>query len=99
MKSKQSASLRASTSQPLNNSVRAERLEAAAPGPSLHDRLVNTAEAASYLALAPSTLAKMRLAGLGPQYRKLGLRAVRYAISDLRRWADANIRSSTSEEH
>ena len=89
--------LRASESHALTTLGRNEARDSAAPEPPLQDRLINTAEAASYLALAASTLAKMRLDGFGPRYRKLGRRAVRYAISDLRRWADANIRSSTTE--
>jgi hypothetical protein len=72
--------LRASESHAPTTLGRNEARDSAAPEPPLQDRLINTTEAASYLALAPSTLAKMRLDGFGPRYRKLGRRAVRYAI-------------------
>lgn len=60
------------------------------------DKLLNTREAAGRLGLSASTLAKLRLTGAGPRYRKL-MRAVRYAEGDLRRWADDRIRASTSD--
>lgn len=59
-------------------------------------RLLTTPEAARHLSLSTSTLAKLRLSGGGPRYRKL-LRAVRYAEADLDAWANARVRSSTSD--
>jgi excisionase family DNA binding protein len=60
------------------------------------DRLLKTNEAAVYLGLGESTLAKLRLSGGGPVYRKFG-RSVRYASEDLQRWADDRIQRSTAE--
>jgi predicted DNA-binding transcriptional regulator AlpA len=61
------------------------------------ERLMTSVEAATFLALAASTLAKMRLRGDGPRYRRVGRRAVRYAMSDLRYWLDECSRTSTSD--
>lgn len=60
-------------------------------------RLLTTQEAAERLGLSASTLAKLRLSGEGPRYRKL-TRAVRYAEADLQAWSDARIRASTSDD-
>jgi predicted DNA-binding transcriptional regulator AlpA len=54
-------------------------------------------DAAAYLGIAPSTLAKMRLRGDGPPYYKVGPRVVVYRPSDLEDWLEANRRRSTSD--
>ena len=54
-------------------------------------------DAARYLALSPSTLAKMRLRGDGPPFAKLGRRAVTYRKSDLDAWLASRVRNSTAE--
>jgi predicted DNA-binding transcriptional regulator AlpA len=54
-------------------------------------------DAARYLALSPSTLAKMRLRGDGPRYVKAGPRAVTYRRADLDAWLESHARHSTSE--
>jgi predicted DNA-binding transcriptional regulator AlpA len=59
-------------------------------------RYLNPSEAARRLNLSLSTLAKYRVHGGGPQYRKLG-RCVRYTAEDCDTWADARIRAHTSE--
>jgi hypothetical protein len=53
-------------------------------------------EAARYLALSPSTLAKMRLRGDGPVFLKLN-RAVAYDVRDLDAWLAGRRRVSTSD--
>lgn len=53
-------------------------------------------DAALYLGLAESTLAKMRLRGDGPSYSKAG-RAVIYARAELDRWLTSLRRSNTSQ--
>jgi hypothetical protein len=58
--------------------------------------LLTAKDAARLLSLSTSWLAKSRLRGDGPRYRKVG-RAVRYAPSDLREYLKARGRSSTSE--
>jgi predicted DNA-binding transcriptional regulator AlpA len=55
-------------------------------------------EAAKYLRLAPSTLARMRVRGNGPPYAKAGPRVVIYDRSDLDTWLSVHTRRSTSEE-
>jgi hypothetical protein len=65
--------------------------------PNEYRKRLRTPEAAAYLRLSPSTLAKMRLTGYGPAYSKLGGRIVVYEISDLDEYAAARRRRSTSE--
>jgi len=58
---------------------------------------LNTSEAAFYLRLSSSTLAKWRLAGgIGPEFLKLGRRVI-YAKASLDLWLLSRRRSSTSE--
>jgi predicted DNA-binding transcriptional regulator AlpA len=59
--------------------------------------LLDTVAAAKRLGVSPSFLAKARMQGVGPRYRKLG-RAVRYAQADLGHWLLACSRTSTAEE-
>jgi predicted DNA-binding transcriptional regulator AlpA len=54
-------------------------------------------EAAAYVGLSSSTLAKMRLRGDGPMYSKAGPRVVIYDKADLEAWLDAQKRRSTSD--
>ena len=54
-------------------------------------------QAAEYLGLSQSTLAKMRLRGDGPPYLKLGGKIVVYDIQDIESWLAASRRHSTSE--
>jgi hypothetical protein len=61
------------------------------------ETLLNTGTAAKRLGVSPSFLAKARMQGLGPRYRKLG-RAVRYAHADLDHWLQACGRISTAEQ-
>lgn len=58
---------------------------------------LNTNEAAEVLKLRPNTLAKMRVYGTGPEYRK-HCRNVLYHIDDLKLWSDSHKYRSTSEE-
>jgi hypothetical protein len=63
------------------------------PGP---DDLLKPEEAAAYLRLSKSTLAKYRHFGGGPVYIKIG-RAVRYRRRKLDVWADARSADSTTD--
>lgn len=54
-------------------------------------------EAASYLRLAQSTLAKLRCYGGGPAFSKAGARRVVYTKSDLDDWLAGRLFRSTSE--
>lgn len=58
--------------------------------------ILTAAEAAKYLRLSKSTLAKMRLSGGGPVFTKLGRRVV-YELADLETWVLTNKHTSTSE--
>jgi len=59
--------------------------------------VVDAKAAAERLGLSISTLAKLRLAGTGPAYCKLGRRVV-YRLEALEAYLAANERRSTSEE-
>jgi len=54
-------------------------------------------QAAAYLSLSPSTLAKMRLRGNGPIYYKAGPRIVIYDKIDLDAWLACQRRRCTSD--
>lgn len=58
---------------------------------------LTTKEAADHLGLKPNTLAKMRVYGTGPKYRKHGFRVL-YALDDLNAWSETSKRTSTSED-
>ena len=60
-------------------------------------RFLRTVEAAGFLGLSTSTLAKMRISGQGPRFTKSGSRIVLYDTADLQDWLDSRKRSSTSE--
>jgi predicted DNA-binding transcriptional regulator AlpA len=62
-------------------------------------RVLRAPEAAAYLGLSESTLAKRRLQGLKPAYLSLGGRAIGYAIDDLDAWLESCRRQSTSQQH
>jgi hypothetical protein len=55
-------------------------------------------EAAGFLRLSESFLAKARMRGDGPRYRKFS-RAVRYLKADLLVWLKACAKTSTAEGH
>ena len=59
-------------------------------------RYLNAAEAADYLKVSASMLAKRRLSGDGPRYSKLGKRVL-YEIADLDAWIVDRKHRSTSE--
>jgi predicted DNA-binding transcriptional regulator AlpA len=62
----------------------------------VHEKVLNTAEAAIRTGLSVATLEKKRVYGTGPMFLKLG-RAVRYRESDLAEWLYARLQASTSE--
>ena len=53
------------------------------------DTMLDTQQAAELLGLRPQTLHDWRCRCKGPSYHRLGTRAVRYRVADLRAWADA----------
>ena len=59
--------------------------------------LLRPPQAAKYVGLAASTLAKRRITGGGPKFVRLSARAIGYLQSDLDEWLIAKRCSSTSE--
>ena len=57
---------------------------------------VNEREASKILDVSPRRLQSWRVSGSGPAFHKFG-QAVRYRLSDLLAWAEAQCRRSTSE--
>ena len=55
-------------------------------------------QAARYIGLAISTLAKMRLRGDGPVFVKAGPKLVLYCKADIDAWIDECRRQSTSDD-
>jgi predicted DNA-binding transcriptional regulator AlpA len=64
--------------------------------PALEVELLTTKEAAALLRLSESFLAKARMRGDGPRYRKLS-RSVRYDKADVLLWLKASAKTSTAE--
>jgi predicted DNA-binding transcriptional regulator AlpA len=65
---------------------------------STHDqRLLRPPEAAPYIGLSVSTLAKQRLRGDGPKFVRLSPRAIGYLQADLDEWVASRRCLSTSE--
>jgi hypothetical protein len=59
---------------------------------------LRSAEAAEYLRLSRSTLAKLRVSGRGPTYEKAGDRIVLYDLAELDNWLKHRRHRSTSEQ-
>ena len=59
--------------------------------------LLTPPEAAKFLKMSVSWLAKARMRGDGPPFVRVG-RSIRYREDDLRQWLKARRRLSTSEE-
>ena len=53
------------------------------------EQLLTPDEAAAYLRVAPHTLAQWLSKGVGPPYRKVGPRLVRYDRTELESWLQA----------
>lgn len=59
-------------------------------------KTLRTTEAAQYIGVAPSTLAKLRMNGQGPAYSKAGKRLVVYRSTDIDDWLSKSRRTSTA---
>ena len=59
--------------------------------------LIDEKVAADFLDLTDRTMQKMRQRGDGPRYIFISSRCLKYRRSDLRDWAEARIRTSTSD--
>lgn len=60
------------------------------------ETLLTVDEAAIHLSLSASYLNKLRCFGGGPNFVRLGVKAVRYLPSDLNAWIEENKRSNTA---
>jgi predicted DNA-binding transcriptional regulator AlpA len=58
---------------------------------------LDTNALADRIGIAASTLAKLRLTGTGPVFRRAGRRRVIYRWSDVETWLDGCARQSTSD--
>jgi hypothetical protein len=58
-------------------------------------KLLTSTEAADFLRLRPSTLAKMRCVGGGPKYLRRG--RVLYPLHELERWIEGRTVANTTE--
>jgi hypothetical protein len=67
-----------------------------APEPNVRERMLTPRDAANFLHVSTSWLAKARMRGDGPPYAKFG-RSVRYGEGNLVRYAKSCLRHSTSE--
>lgn len=52
---------------------------------------------AEYMGTSPQNLAQMRYRGTGPNFVKLGHRAIRYRWSDVEAWIEANTLSQSDQ--
>ena len=59
--------------------------------------LIDEKAAADFLGLKDRTMQAMRQRGGGPKYYFLSSRCLRYRRIDLREWAEARVRTSTSD--
>lgn len=59
-------------------------------------KMMRPPQAAHYLGISTSTLAKWRCTGRGPSFIKIGERVVAYDQSELDRWLRGRLRHSTS---
>ena len=61
------------------------------------DRLLTETEAAQFIGFSIRALQGWRVKGGGPRFVKISARAVRYRRRDLIAWAEARLRSNTSQ--
>ncbi|BCM16731.1 helix-turn-helix transcriptional regulator [Mesorhizobium sp. J8] len=61
-------------------------------------KTLRTVEAARYLGVTQSTLAKLRMRGAGPAYSKLSQRLIVYRSCDIDDWLAKSRRISTTSE-
>ena len=59
--------------------------------------LIDEKAAGDFLGLSDRAMQKMRQTGGGPSFIRISSRCLRYRRADLRAWAEARIRNSTSD--
>jgi predicted DNA-binding transcriptional regulator AlpA len=52
-------------------------------------QLLSTAQVSDLLNLQPATLKKWRMLGIGPKYVRVGRRAIRYRLADVKKFVSA----------
>ena len=67
------------------------------PGHDYWNALVDEKVAASFLDMTPRSMQAMRQRGDGPQFIRISSRCIRYTRALLKSYADARMRSSTSD--
>ena len=67
------------------------------PGPDYWNALEDEKVAAEFLRMTPRSMQAMRQRGGGPRFIRISVRCIRYRRIDLKTWADALMRSSTSD--
>ena len=65
--------------------------------PNFWEALINEKDAGDFLGLSDRAMQKMRQTGGGARYIHISSRCLRYRRIDLRAWAEARIRTSTSD--
>ena len=67
------------------------------PGHDYWNALVDEKVAAEFLKVTPRSMQAMRQRGGGSRFIRISARCIRYRRIDLKAWADARMRSSTSD--
>ena len=65
--------------------------------PNFWNALINEKEAGDFLGLSDRAMQKMRQRGDGPRFIRISSRCIRYTRTLLKAYADARMRSSTSD--
>jgi predicted DNA-binding transcriptional regulator AlpA len=61
------------------------------------DVLLNPHQAAEHLGLTEASLQRMRTEGRGPSFVKVGKRRIAYRSSDIARWVEERLATSTAD--
>ncbi|WP_425408222.1 helix-turn-helix transcriptional regulator [Hyphococcus sp.] len=62
-------------------------------------QLLTESEAADVLGVSPRTLSNWRCRGGGPDYVKMGSKAIRYRLDDLNEFIDDRRQNNTSQDY
>ncbi len=81
----------------VSTATREEEAPPSDPGHDYWNALVDEKVAASFLKITPRSTQAMRQRGGGPRFIRISARCIRYRRIDLKTWADARMRSSTSD--
>ena len=81
-----------------DGATQSDEPEKAPPDPQDYwNSLINETEAGDFLGLSDRAMQKMRQRGGGSRFIRISARCIRYRRIDLKTWADARLRSSTSD--